>query len=69
VTDTWNYHALLDRLAGRGIERFTLVVSPAEDRILRDPAARVLRVTPVVHPRMGYFDLLFCECERVRGAP
>ncbi len=62
VTDTNDFHALLERFRGSGIDRFTIVASPMDDRILRDPVISVLQVRPHVNPAMGYFDLLICEC-------
>jgi hypothetical protein len=62
VTDTAHFHRLLDRFRKHDIERFTIVATPMDDRILRDPVIRVERVQPLVHPGMGYFDLLFCSC-------
>jgi len=67
VIDTEDYHALLRQFREAGIHRFTLVASPAEDRILRDPVASVLKIEPHLTPSMRYFDLLICECELKAG--
>ncbi len=67
VTDTPHFHQLIDRFRTLGIDRFTIVAGPMDDRILKDPVIRVEHIRPVLYPGMGYFDLLFCDCSLATG--